>query len=152
MPISPIPEDRAPVLPLLSVKDASKALEFVKQVFSAETLECHRSPDGVLRHGEARIGSSVIMLSEACEPYGVITGALYVYVPDVDAAFARAVAAGATVVAPVTTQFYGDRHGGVRDPFGVTWWMASRVESVSPAEMERRTKEYMAAQAARSKT
>lgn len=148
MPLSPIPEDRAPVVPILSVKDASKALEFVKHVFGAEALECHRSPDGVLRHGEARIGNSVIMLSEANEQFGVITGTLYVYVPDVDATFARAVAAGATVVAAVTTQFYGDRHGGVRDPFGVTWWMASRVEAVSPEEMERRTKAYMASQSA----
>jgi uncharacterized glyoxalase superfamily protein PhnB len=100
-------------------------------------------PDGVVMHAEVRIGDSMVMLSDGGGEWKPMPAVLYLYVPDADATYRRALDAGATSVQEPTTQFYGDRHGGVRDPSGNVWWIATRVEDVSPEELQKRAAAYM---------
>jgi PhnB protein len=113
------------------------------------------SPDGKIMHAEIQVGDSRIMLADEYPGMGCVspasvghaTSSLYLYVPDVDAAFKRAVAAGAKVVMPVTDMFWGDRFGAVDDPSGHRWGLATHVEDPSPEEMGRRQKEFFASMA-----
>jgi PhnB protein len=106
-------------------------------------------------HAELKIGNSAFMLADempeqgcrAPASVGGVTSSLYIYVPDVDAAFRRATEAGAKVVMPVTDMFWGDRYGLVEDPSGHRWGLATHKEDVSPADMEKRGKEFMASMA-----
>ena len=139
-----LPKDRPVLQTCISGKDAAKLRDFIVRVFDAKVNECHSDPSGVLRHAEANIGGCVVMLGEACGPFGPQTASFYVYVPDCDAVYARAVEAGATPVMPPQTFFYGDRHGTVRDAWGNLWSAATHVEDVSPEEMARRAQEHMA--------
>lgn len=146
MPTHWLPKNRPVLQTCLSVKDAAGLRDFIVRVFDAKVDECHSDPTGVLRHAEAKIGDACVMLGEACGEWGPQTASFYVYVPDCDAAFARAVAAGATSVLPPQTFFYGDRHGSVRDRWGNMWSVATHVEDVPPEEMARRAQEFMAKQ------
>lgn len=118
------PEGHSTVSPYLIVADAEPALSFIKAVFGAEPLMVHRTSAGNIGHCEIRIEDSILMLGEMPGAAGVN---LHVYVPDVDAAFARALAAGGTQVQPVVDKSDGDRRGGVRDPSGTTWWLATHI-------------------------
>jgi PhnB protein len=95
-------------------------------------------PDGSIGHAEVRIGDSMVMLGQARDEWKARPGTLYLYVPDVDATYRRALAAGGASLREPTTQVYGDRSGGVEDPVGNQWWMATHVEDVSPEEIDRR--------------
>ena len=147
MAVKPIPEGYHSLTPYLAVPDAAKAIEFYKQAFGATETMRMPSPDGRIMHAELRIGNSVIMLSDEMEggrsrspqAVGATTGHVFLYVPDVDAAFARAVDAGATAAMPVADMFWGDRYGRVVDPFGHDWSIATRKENLSPAEVGRRS-------------
>ncbi|MDF1815037.1 MAG: VOC family protein, partial [Verrucomicrobiales bacterium] len=97
------------VSPYLVVKNASGLLDFIKEVFNGEEGVVMRGPDNIIMHGEARVGESVIMLADACERVTVQPARLHVYVPDVDATYKRALAAGATSENEPADQFYGDR-------------------------------------------
>ena len=139
------------VTPYLTVDDAAAAIEFYKQAFGA--TEHMRMPMGDrIGHADVMIGDSHVMLSDEFPDMdklgpakrGGATASLMIYVPDVDAAFARAVAAGAEVVRPVEDQFYGDRSGWLRDPFGQEWTLSTHVEDVSEEEMGRRMQQMMA--------
>ena len=99
-----------------------------------------RGPDGKVAHAELKIGDSVVMLADSTEKYPPIGSHLYVYLENVDSIFNRSLAAGATSIQEPADQFYGDRTAGFRDPTGNLWWIAQRVEEVSPEEMERRMK------------
>ena len=114
-------------------------------------------PGGKIVHAEIRVGNSIVMLSDEMPPMpgqpgvyksprsaGLSTAALFLYVDNADAAFERAVKAGATVRQPPTDMFWGDRYGQVIDPFGHTWALATHKEDVPPAEMERRQKDFFA--------
>jgi PhnB protein len=146
MPIQPIPEDcRAPT-PYLVVDDAARALEFYRDAFGAEETMRLGYPDGRIGHAEIRIGAGRIMLADEHPEVdclgprslgGSPTG-LVLYVADVDAAIARAVAAGAQLKCAVRDEFYGDRVGDLVDPFGHRWTLASRIEEVSADEVRRR--------------
>jgi PhnB protein len=137
------------VTPYLCVNGAADAIEFYKQMFGASERMRMAEPDGKIGHAELQIGDSVVMLSDEFEQMGVsspttIGGTpvtLSVYVPDVDAVVAKAVAAGSTLVRPIEDQFYGDRSGQIVDPWGHRWSVATHVEDVSPEEMERRAAE-----------
>ena len=101
-------------------------------------------------HAELKICNAIFMLADEFPPLAVspetIGGSpvsLYIYVEDVDAQVAQAVAAGATLTRPVANQFYGDRTGGVDDPFGYHWYLATHVEDVPPDELERRAAKAM---------
>jgi len=141
MAVNPIPEGYGAVTPYLIVKDADKLLKFVSTVFDARVHEEHRLPDGTVMHADVIIGEAHVMMGQVNDKWREMLGAILVYVPDADATYHRALAAGGTSVQELTTHFYGDRSGGVTDPCGVTWWISTHVEDVSPDEMARRMKE-----------
>lgn len=91
-----------------------------------------------MTHAEVQIGDSVAMISDTSAQSKPMPGMLYAYVPDVDATYKRALAAGATPIMEPADQFYGDRHGGVRDVAGNQWWIATHIEGVLPEELRRR--------------
>ena len=144
--VKPIPDDYPRVSAYITVDGAAAAIEFYKSVLGATERGRMPGPDGRIGHAELTMGDSLIMLSDAFPDMGIrdpkdIGGTpvtLSVYVEDVDDVFARALAAGATETRPVQNQFYGDRSGQFVDPWGHRWNVASRVENVSPEEMERR--------------
>ncbi|HSD19408.1 MAG TPA: VOC family protein [Anaeromyxobacter sp.] len=145
-PVKPIPDGYHSVTPYLIVKDAPRALEFYKAAFGATELMRMTQPDGRVGHAEVRIGDSPVMLADEFPEIGAkspqtIGGtavSLMIYVPDVDAVVGQAVAAGAKLTRPVADQFYGDRIGGVTDPFGHAWFIATHKEDVPPEELARR--------------
>jgi PhnB protein len=143
MSVSPIPKGWPAVIPCFSVKGAARLRDFLVQVFDARIDECYSDPSGTIHHAEAWIGSSLVMFGEGSEQYGFHSGAVYVYVPDCDATYRRALAAGATSVSEPATQFYGDRNASVKDPFGNQWSIGTHVEDVSHEECERRMKAKM---------
>jgi len=149
MAVAPIPPGYASVTPYLIVRGAAKAIDFYQRAFGAIELFRLDGPDGTLAHAEIRIGNSPVMLADGTSGYpdpltlGGSSVSFMIYVPDVDAAFARAIAAGATAKRPVADQFYGDRTGTLADPFGHVWSLATHVEDVAPGEMDRRLKEMM---------
>jgi PhnB protein len=134
--------------PMLTVRDAPSAIEFYKKAFGAEEMYRFPRQDGRIGHAEFRVGDSIVMIADEHPEIGArgpksIGGSpisLMIYVEDVDKVFNRAVDAGASVERAVATQFYGDRTGGVVDPFGHKWYLATHVEDVPPDEMERRAK------------
>jgi PhnB protein len=144
--MKPVPEHLHTVTPRLVVGDG--AIDFYARAFGAEALgESFTGPDGALIHAEVRIGDSVVMLTgeadEARSPasLGGVSTILATYWEDVDAAWERAVAAGAEVIYPLDDQFYGERGGRLRDPFGHHWMLSQVIEEVTPEEMERRAAE-----------
>jgi uncharacterized glyoxalase superfamily protein PhnB len=122
----------------LIVKDADALLRFVTTVFNARVIEEVRQPDGTLMHGDVMIGDSHVMMGQANDKWHATPGSILLYVPDADAAYQAALRAGARSVQEMTTKFYGDRSGGIEDPAGVTWWISTHVEDVTPEEMQRR--------------
>jgi PhnB protein len=144
--VQPVPEGYHSVTPYLVVDGASKAIEFYKRAFGAVERFRMPAPDDKVGHAEIQVGDSVIMLSDpfpemgANAPSGAgnSSAGLMLYVPDVDALFKQAVDAGATVTMPLADQFWGDRYGKVRDPFGHSWQLATHIEDVSPEEMMKR--------------
>lgn len=116
----------------------------MKETFHAEEKSCHEDPSGRVMHAEMRIRESNIMIGEANPEWPARTGMLHLYVPDVDTVFQRALDAGGKPVREPRDEFYGDRSGGVEDPCGVVWWIATHIEDVSPEEMQRRQEKMMA--------
>jgi len=152
--VKPIPEGYHTVTPYLTVRDAAQAIGFYKRVFTAKELMRMPGPDGKsIGHAELRIGDSVVMLSDevpgmstcrAPTSLGGTTVALFLYVPNVDATFKRAVDAGCKVLRPLADMFWGDRYGQLEDPFGNQWALATHKEDVTPREMKRRAQAWMA--------
>jgi PhnB protein len=126
------------VTPYLIVSDAHAMIEFMKAAFGAEELYRMADPSGVIRHAEVRIDDSVIELGQSNEQYAPTVVALHLYVEDSDAVYQQALKAGAISQREVDDRFYGDREGGVIDPFGNQWYIATRKEEVSTEEMARR--------------
>jgi PhnB protein len=145
-PVQPIPDNYPRVVPYLCVDGASAAIRFYRAVFGATERMRMAEPDGRIGHAELEVGTAVIMLSDEFPDLGIrapgtIGGTpvtLTLYVEKVDDVFARAVAAGATVLRPLKDQFYGDRTATFEDPFGHRWSIATHVEDVSAAEMAER--------------
>lgn len=141
-----IPDGYHSVTPYLIVKGAARALEFYKKAFNAQELYRMDAPGGTIGHAEIQIGDSRIMLSDefpemgarSPETLGGSPIGLCIYVENVDVFFKQAVAAGGKEERPVKDQFYGDRSGTLRDPFGHQWTIATHKEDVSPEEMARR--------------
>lgn len=148
--VSYIPKDYNSVTPYLIVKGAAQAIDYYKKVFGATELFRMNGPEGKVGHAELKIGNSHIMLADENPSMGeghvsaaTVGGSpvsLYVYLPDVDAVMKRAEAEGAKILKPAQDQFYGDRNGFIRDPFGHLWGVATHVEDVSPQELEARMK------------
>jgi PhnB protein len=148
-PVTPIPEHLHTVTPRLVVSDGAAAIGFYREAFAAEEIgERFTGPAGELIHAEVRIGDSVVMLTDEAEdgaparsprsPNQVVTTIMATYWEDVDAAWQRAIAAGAEVVYELADQFYGERGGRLRDPFGHQWMLSKRTEHLSPAEIKQR--------------
>lgn len=144
--VNPVPEGHHTVTPYLVVDDAAGAIAFYARAFGARELYRMPGPDGRIAHAEIVVGDSPLMLCDPAPDRGVqspraLRGSpvsIFLYVPDVDASFARATTAGATVKAPLMDMFWGDRYASVEDPYGHTWQMATHVEDVAPEEMKRR--------------
>ena len=134
-----IPSGFTAVTPYLVVTDVEGELAFMQQVFGATELYRIPGPGGAPMHVELQIGGARIMVGRARNAADVVTGMVCVYLPDVDAAFARATAiAGATVAMPLADQFYGDRSGAVRSANGVYWHLATHVEDLTPQQIHDR--------------
>jgi PhnB protein len=140
MAVKPVPEGYHTATPYLIVTDADRLLTFLKAAFNAHVKEEHRDGTGRIMHADVVIGDSHIMMGQANDKWPTMTGSVLLYVPDADATYQAALAAGATSIQEMANQFYGDRSGGVTDPTGNTWWICTHVEDVSPEEMERRMK------------
>ena len=144
--VKAIPEGYYAVTPYLIVNDGARAIEFYKKAFGATELFRMAGPDGKIGHAEIKIGDSPIMLADEVPAMGhrsphSLGGSpvsILLYVEDVDAVFDQAVAAGAKVARPVADQFYGDRTGGIEDPFGYRWFIATHKEDLTMDEVRRR--------------
>jgi PhnB protein len=149
----PIPEGHHTITPYLVVKDASQAIDFYKRAFGAKEMDRMSAPDGKrVMHAEIQIGDSRLMLSDefpgagstSPQTLGGTTCQIFLYVPDVDAAYQQAISAGATAGMPPADMFWGDRFAKLSDPFGHQWGLATHKEDVSPQEMKKRSDAFFA--------
>lgn len=146
MAVKPIPDGYHTVTPYLIIKGAAAALDFYQRALGAREVVRMPGPDGKVMHAEIQIGDSMIMLADEFPEMGALSPqtiggtavGLCLYIPDVDAVFQQAVAAGAKIERPLQNQFYGDRSGTIIDPFGHKWTLSTHIEDVSPEEMQRR--------------
>jgi PhnB protein len=142
--VKPIPDGYHSITPYLIVRGGARAIEFYKKAFGATERFRMAAAEGVIMHAEIDIGGSCVMLADegkefrGPEALGGSPVTILLYVEDVDATVNRAVEAGAKLTRPVENQFYGDRTGGITDPFGHVWYVATHIEDVPPEEMERR--------------
>jgi uncharacterized glyoxalase superfamily protein PhnB len=142
--VQPIPTGFHTLTPHLVVRNATEALDFYKKALGAEVLHVAQMPDGRIMHAALRIGDSMLMLNDEMPEHGALsplalngTGVtIHIYTDDVDAAFNRAVSAGAHVKMPVMDQFWGDRYGKLKDPFGHKWSIATHTKDLSSDEMK----------------
>jgi PhnB protein len=148
-PVTPVPEHLHTVTPRLVVRDGAAAIDFYRRAFAAEEIgDRFTGPGGELIHAEVRIGDSVVMLTDEAVDGAparsadsidrVVTAIMATYWEDVDAAWSRAVAAGAEVVHELADQFYGERGGRLRDPFGHQWMLSKRTQRLSPEQINQR--------------
>jgi PhnB protein len=138
------------VTPSLFVAGAAKALDFYKKALGAEELMRFEGPDGKIMHAEFKVGDSIVMLADEMPDQGgrgpkSIGGtpvSFFVYGDNVDAAWKRAVDAGAKEIVPLADQFWGDRTGCVVDPFGHQWWLAQHVEDLTPEQIRKNAEAF----------
>ena len=150
MNANPIPNGYHAVIPYLTVRGAAAAIDFYKAAFGATEVLRLGMPDGSVAHAEIEVAGSRVMLGDECPEWGNrspltlggSSGGICLYVPDADAVFAQAVAAGATVKEAVSDKFWGDRMGSVVDPSGHVWSLATHIEDVAPAEMQVRMEAF----------
>jgi PhnB protein len=149
--VKPVPSGYHTVTPYLTLSDAASAIDFYKKAFGATERFRMDRPDGKIGHAEIQIGDSIVMLgdesprsdSRSPQSLGGTTSGIFLYVENVDAVFDTAVKAGAKVHQPLTNMFWGDRFGGLTDPFGHSWALATHIEDVAPEEMEKRMQAAM---------
>ena len=153
MAVKPIPDGYHTATPYLTLDDAAAAIAYYEKAFGAKERVRMDTPDGKVGHAELEIGDSLVMLSDefpqgstrSPKELGGTSAGVFMYVEDVDAVVKRAVDAGATVTMEVADQFWGDRFGSIRDPFGHSWSIATHVEDVTPEQVAERAREAMAA-------
>jgi uncharacterized glyoxalase superfamily protein PhnB len=139
MPVNPVPNGYNTVSAYLVVADAAASIDFIERAFGGVCTEKVVESSGRVGHAALQIGNSTVMVGE--NPSGKLTYTmLYVYVPDVDTMFARALAAGGKVIRELADQPYGDRNGGIEDPDGNKWYIGTHIEDVSEEEIARRYK------------
>ena len=139
MAVKPVPEGYHTATPYLIVPGVAKVIDFLKETFDAKETERMSRPDGAIMHAEVRIGDSPIMLGEPVGQFGPMPATVYVYVPDTDACYQRALKAGGISLMEPADQFYGDRNAGVRDPSGNVWWIGTHIADVSEDELQAHT-------------
>jgi uncharacterized glyoxalase superfamily protein PhnB len=148
-----IPEGCHSVLPHLVVRGGAQAIEFYKKAFGAVEVRRSSMPDGKLLHAEVRIGDSRVYLNDEFPEMGALSPlglkgtpvTIHLWVEDVDRVYQQALAAGATVAMPLADQFWGDRYGVVRDPFGHQWSMASHLHDLTDEQIRKAGEAAMAA-------
>lgn len=150
----PIPEGYHTITPSFTFKDSKKAIEFYKKAFGAKVLDLLPSPDGGrTMHATIQIGDSILMMgdempdsncSRSAESLGASPISLYVYVPNVDAAFKQAIAAGAKEVMPVMDMFWGDRCGTLKDPFGYQWMIGTHKQDLTNDQIQKGAEAFFA--------
>ena len=144
MAAKPVPDGYHTVTPYLTVRDAPKVIEFLQQAFGAKiSHEPIKRPDGTIMHAQVTVGDSPIMIGEESEMAKPTTSSLYLYVPDVDSVYQRAVKAGGNTVMEPTDMFYGDRSSAVKDPSGNSWFIATHKEDVAPQELAKRAEAFL---------
>ena len=143
MAVNRIPQGFHNVTPYLVVREVPKLLDFLKQAFNAQEIMRMPQPDGTIMHAEVRLSDSIIMMGEARGEHKPMPGSIYLYVDDTDAAYKRALQAGAISQMEPADQFYGDRHASVVDPVGNHWFIATHIEDVPPDELARRAEAFM---------
>ena len=144
MAVKPVPDGYHTVTPYLTVRSAPKVIEFLKQAFGAELFhEPVKRPDGTIMHAQVQIGDSRIMIAEENEMAKATPSSLYLYVPNVDSVFQQAVKAGGSTIMEPMDMFYGDRSGGVKDPSGNSWYIATHKEDVTPQELAKRADAFI---------
>ena len=141
MSVRPVPEGYHSVTPYLIVPDAGAFVDFCARALGAVEKECMRTPDGDVVHAEIQVGDSPLMVGAARPEWPATPTHLYLYVPDADEAYRKAMAEGAESIREPADQSYGDRSGGVKHASGVCFWFGTRIENVSPEEMQRRMAE-----------
>lgn len=147
-----IPEGFHTITPSIVVRDAPKAIDFYKRALGAEEIMRMPGPTGSIMHAELRIGDSVVMLSDEMpemgvkspKAYGGTPIGFYIYVENVDAAWKRALDAGARQLNPLTEMFWGDRTGRLEDPFGHTWTLAQHTRDLTPEEIKKGQEAFFA--------
>jgi PhnB protein len=153
MEVKTIPEGFHSLVPSLIVNNSVKAIEFYKQVFGAKKRSIFNLPDGSTLHAELLIGDSILMLSDEfpdmnafspLSPKGGTSASLLLYVDDVDTVFNKAVSAGSKVTMPLQDAFWGDRAGGIVDPFGHNWLIATHIKDMPQEELEKAMTEMFA--------
>jgi|SRR5215468_12292642 len=160
MSVRAIPQGFHSLTPSIVCKNATRAIEYYKEVFHAKEKERMTAPGGLIMHAELLIGDSVLMLCDEIQGMASAPApgnhppshSLFVYLDNVDATFERAVQAGGKVEMPLENQFWGDRYGKVRDPFGHVWGLAQHVEDVPPEELKRRSEAFAAKQRGKAAT
>ena len=147
--VRPIPEGYHSITPQLTCRDAARAIDFYKQALGAKEITRMDGPGGKVMHAEMQIGDSRFMIGDefpgmsvAPSPSTLHSSSLFVYTEDVDATFNRAMKAGARADMQPENMFWGDRYSKFTDPFGHQWGVATHVEDVAPAEMQRRSEEW----------
>ena len=141
--VSAIPDGYSTIAPYLIVDGAQAVITFLKGAFGAEVIQITHGPMGpdgnrLIGNAEVRVGNSMIMVADAREGAPAQKVMLYLYFKDVDAVHAKALAAEGVEMMPPMDMFYGDRHGGIIDPAGNSWFIASRIEDVDDDELQRR--------------
>jgi PhnB protein len=149
--VKAIPEGFHSITPAIVCKGAARAIEYYKEVFHAKEKVRMPGPGGLIMHAELQIGDSNLMLSDefpgmsSAPPADAPNSSnMFLYTEDVDTVFNRAVKAGAKVEMALENQFWGDRYGKVRDPFGHRWGLAQHIEDVAPEEMKKRSEAFTA--------
>lgn len=143
-----VPEGYHTITPSLTLDDAAQTIDWYKKALGAEEVSRSVGPDGKVMHAELKIGDSRFMMNDVMmgakgpKAFGGSPASLWLYVDNSDALFNRAVSAGATVQMPMADQFWGDRAGAIADPAGYTWWIATRTEELTQAEMNQRAQEF----------
>lgn len=140
MTVKPIPDGYETVTPYLMARSPDAVISFLEQAFDASVKTRVNAPDGRLLNAELQVGTSMIMIGQPPSIEDACPCAFYIYVEDADAVYARALAAGGSSIMEPADMPYGDRHGGVSDPDGNSWWIATHIEDVSSEEVERRMK------------
>jgi PhnB protein len=138
--VKAIPEGFHTVTPYVTASDANAVIEFLQRAFDATLVERIDDGKGRIRHAQVKVGDSFVMLTDGNDDCTPAPASFYLYLSDVDAAYARALRAGGESIMEPADQFYGDRNAGVRDASGNTWWLATHIEDVSSEEIARRAR------------
>ncbi|MBC8245480.1 MAG: VOC family protein [Verrucomicrobia bacterium] len=136
--VKPIPDGYHSVTPYLLTSSVADLLAFTVKALGAEVTQKTEMPDGTVSHAEVQIGDSRVMMGQTRDEWPPMPTMLYLYVEDCDAAYTKAIAAGAESVMEPADQFYGDRSGGVLDALGNQWWFGTRIENIPPDELAKR--------------